>query len=135
MWAETSGRLEEIHSIILKECEKYSCNKNKIVITGASRGAIGTWAIVSKYPGFFYSAVPVSCGGSVNPHNFIGTKVRAFAGTVGSDEQGYNSSMRSIVNSINNAGGNATFIELTGKSHMNTPQYAYTKDTLEWMIK
>ena len=136
MWAETDGRLAELKSIIDTVCQKYKCDKSKISITGASRGAIGTWHLVNNYPGFFYSAVPVSCGSySINPSNFIGTKVRAFAGTVGSAEQSYNSSMRNNVSKIKAAGGNASFVQLDGASHGTSPTAAYTQETLLFMIQ
>ena len=136
MWAETSGRLAELKGIIDTVCQKYSCDKSKISITGASRGAIGTWHLVNNYPNFFYSAVPVSCGSySINPQNFLGTKVRALAGTVGSAEQRYNSEMRSNVSKIKSVGGNATFIQLDGASHGTSPSAAYTQETLLFMIQ
>ena len=136
MWAETDGRLAELKSIIDTVCQKYKCDKSKISITGASRGAIGTWHLVNNYPGFFYSAVPVSCGSySINPSNFIGTKVRAFAGTVGSAEQSYNTAMRSNVSKIQAAGGNASFVQLDGASHGTSPTAAYTQETLLFMIQ
>jgi hypothetical protein len=136
MWAETNGRLAELKSIIDKECEKYQCDTSRISIAGHSRGSIGTWHMINNYPKFFYSAVPVSCGSySINPKNFVGTKIRAYAGTLGKAESGYNSAMRSNVSIINNAGGNATFIALDGAGHGDTPGLAFTKDTLLWMIK
>lgn len=135
MWAETNGRLAELKSIIDTECEKYKCNTQKIGISGHSRGSIGTWHMINNYPGFFYSAVPVSCGSySINYSNFVKTKIRAYAGTSGSAEQRYNSEMNRNVNGIKNAGGNAVFISLPGATHGTAPGQAYTKDTLLWMI-
>ena len=135
MWAETNGRLSELKSIIDKECEKYKCDKTKIGISGHSRGSIGTWHMINSYPKFFYSAVPVSCGSySINYNNFVGTKIRAYAGTSGDAEAGYNSAMRANVRRIKNAGGDATFISLPGATHGSAPGQAFTKDTLLWMI-
>ena len=42
--------------------------------------------------------------------------------------------MASNVNAINKAGGNAKFVELNA-NHGGTPQLAFTKETLEWMIE
>lgn len=135
MWAETNGRLAELKSIIDTECEKYKCDKSKIIVTGHSRGSIGTWHMINNYPHFFYSAVPVSCGSySINYSNFVGTKIRAYAGTSGSAEQSYNSAMQRNVNGIKGAGGDATFYSLKNAGHGDTPRMAYTKETLLWMI-
>ncbi len=136
MWAETSGRLEEVKSIVDKVCEEYQCNKERISISGHSRGSIGTWHMVNKYPGFFYAAVPISCGaysGSVNYANFVKTKIRAYAGTAGEDESRYNRDMNSVVSNIKKLGGDATFYSLSGANHGTAPGIALTKDTLDWM--
>ena len=135
MWAETDGRVEELKSIIDTVCEEYKCNKSRIGITGHSRGSTGVWHMVHNNPKFFYSAVPVSCGSyMIHYDNFVGTKIRAYAGTVGSSEQRYNSEMESIVLGIKEAGGDATFYSVEGADHGSTPNYAYTKETLDWMI-
>ncbi len=136
MWAETSGRLSELKGIIDTVCQKYSCDKTKISITGHSRGSIGTWHMVNNYPGFFFAAVPVSCGSySINPSNFVGTKVKAFAGTSGEAEAYYNSQMRSNVSKIQRAGGDATFVNLAGHNHGSSIGAAYTQETLLFMIQ
>ena len=92
--------------------------------------------MVNNYPGFFYSAVPVSCGSySINPNNFVGTKIRAFAGTSGESEQRYNSEMNKNVSRIKAAGGDATFTSLTGQNHGTSASVAYSKETLIWMVQ
>lgn len=135
MWAETNGRLAELKSIVDTVCEKYQCNKERISIAGHSRGSIGTWHMINNYPGFFYSAVPVSCGSySITYKNFVKTKIRAFAGTSGEAEYGYNRAMRSNVENIKKAGGDATFYSLDGATHGTSPGKSFTKETLDWMI-
>ena len=135
MWAETNGRLAELKSIIDTVCDKYECNKSRIAVTGHSRGSIGTWHMVNNYPNFFYSAVPVSCGSyRINPSNFKNTKVWAFGGNVGTNENRYSNEMSSNVYEINKVGGNATFTLLKGSGHGDTPSKTYTKDLILWMI-
>ena len=135
MWAETGGRLAELKNIIDTECKKYECNKNRISITGHSRGSIGTWHMVNNYPNFFYSAVPVSCGSyRLNVKNFKNTKVWAFGGNVGQAENRYSNEMSGNVGEIKKIGGNATFTLLRGAGHGDTPGLAYTKETILWMI-
>ena len=134
MWNETAGRKEVLKKIADKVCEEYSCDTSRISISGHSRGAIGTWAMVNKYPNYFYSAVPVSCGGGISASNFKNTKVMAFCGNRGDDINYYYNRMASNVNAINKAGGNAKFVELNA-NHSGTPQLAFTKETLEWMIE
>ncbi len=136
MWAETNGRLANLKTIIDTVCQQYSCDTSKISITGHSRGSIGTWHMVNSYPNFFFAAVPVSCGSySINPQNFLGTKVRAYAGTSGEAEQRYNREMSNNVKRIKAAGGNATFTSLSGHNHGSSIGAAYTQDTLLFMIQ
>jgi hypothetical protein len=132
MWAETSGRISELKSIIDTVCKKYSCDTSRISIAGHSRGAIGTWAMVNAYPKLFYSAVPVSCGGSITASNFKNTKVKAFCGNTGDDITYYKNMLRNV-NAINKAGGNAKIVQLN-TDHNGAPKLAFTKDTIEWMI-
>ncbi len=132
MWNETSGRKENLKSILDKVCKEYSCDTSRISITGYSRGAIGAWKMVDKYPNYFYTAVPVSCSARINASNFLKTKVRAFCGNVG-DERGYYRVMNRSVNAIVNAGGDAT-LTVFNADHGGTPPLAYTKDLLDWMI-
>jgi len=40
--------------------ENYPVDKNKIVVTGYSMGATGTWFLVSRHPDLFSAAVPIS---------------------------------------------------------------------------
>lgn len=136
MWAETGGRLAEVKSIVEAECQKYSCDKSKISVTGHSRGSIGTWHIVNNYPGFFHKAVPISCGSySLNFKNFLQTPVRAFAGTSGENEARYNREMSANVSNIKKVGGDATFTSLQGKNHGTSVAAALTQETILWMIE
>lgn len=38
----------------------YPIDKNKIIITGYSMGAMGTWYLASRYPDLFSAAIPIS---------------------------------------------------------------------------
>lgn len=132
MWAETSGRTGNLKSIIDAVCDEYNCDTSRISISGHSRGAIGTWAMVNQYPDLFYSAVPVSCTGYITGSNFKHTKVKAFCGNQGDDLYYYDGMLGNVA-SIQNAGGNAEFIELNA-GHGGTPPLAYIKSTFEFMI-
>jgi len=40
--------------------EDYPIDKNKVVVTGYSMGAFGTWYLVSRHPHLFSAAIPIS---------------------------------------------------------------------------
>ena len=104
-WAE-GGLLPNLKNIVEEVCNKYSCDRSNINIGGHSRGAIGTWLMVSKYPNYFHAAAPVSCCayGDFKPQSFSGMKVWAWRGSnkgVGDDNDNiYGSCMQSNVNAV-----------------------------------
>ncbi len=125
-------RLKNLIDHIVSE---YSINKDKIIIMGASRGAIGTWNMVNLYPDFFSAAVPMSCcpPGS-NANNFKTTPVWALSGNSGSNESSYNRCMTNFVNQINNAGGNAKMVTHPGESHDTIANKFQDKEIFNWAL-
>lgn len=104
-WYE-GGKLGEVMEIVNEVCEKYECDKTNINIGGHSRGAIGTWMMVTRYPGVFHSAAPVSCCSfyGIKGESFKGMKVWAVRGSgrgKGSDNDDiYGGCMQSDVNAV-----------------------------------
>ena len=134
-------QLTALKGLIDKTVEDYQIDKSRIYIFGLSRGAIGTWNMVDRYPDLFAAAAPVSCcwngGGTRSPRaeNFKHTKIYAISGDSGDQERGYSSCMQSYVNSINAAGGSAFKETYHGESH-DTITYAidYSK-IFDWLLK
>ncbi len=104
-WAE-GGLLPKVKEIADLVCDSVKCNKDNINVGGHSRGAIGTWMMVSKYPGYFHAASPVSCCsiGGFNPSSFTGVKVWAFrgsnAGTGDNNDNIYAGCMKSTIDKV-----------------------------------
>ena len=121
-WYE-AGHLEEVKAIADKVCEEYQCNKSNINIGGHSRGAIGTWMMVSKYGSYFHSAAPISCcrSGGFKPQNFKGIKVWAMRGSGAGSGSGnddiYGSCMSSSVNSVKPYAKALKYTILPGTTH------------------
>lgn len=111
-------------------------NCSDIIITGHSRGGIGTWNAVDKYPGFFTKAVPVSgMPLSVEPSNFKNTTVWAFVGAGKSDYFVYGDLMADFVDSLQQEGVDAKLTVMEGKEHGHMSLAPYTKELFEWMIE
>ena len=131
-WTDKAVALKELIDTVV---DKYKIDKNHIIITGHSLGAIGTWNMVSDYPGFFSAAVPVSCCeyGHGVATNFKGTPVRAY---VGASESGYTGCMQSFVNSINNSGGKATYIAEPSpyNTHSSVVNIYKRDELINWML-
>lgn len=115
---------------------KYAVDRTRIMITGHSRGAIGTWHLINAYTGVFSAAVPVSCGNqtALDYEQCSQLPVWAFAGNIGADEQRYHEVMSYIVQSLKAHGGSAAMTTLSGFSHGATLAGAYSKETIEWML-
>ncbi len=123
-------------NIINTVVNKYNIDKNKISITGFSRGTSGVWNYAYSNPNFFSAALPVSgCGlnSSDYPSKLANTDI--FAAT-GYDHNGaYTDCMSTYVNNINKNGGNAKYY------YTNTSDHGYNQTiifsdyaTYKWLL-
>ena len=127
--------ITELKKLIDKVVEEYKIDKKRITIMGYSRGAIGTWDIVSKNPGYFRNAVPVSCRSTAfKAESFKNTRVWAFVGSVGSNELGYASVMQGYVDRINAIGGQAQLEQIKGNAHGNMVEVLMTITIYDWAL-
>lgn len=134
----TSGSIpDRIIGLIEYIAEQYQVDRDKIIITGHSRGAMGVWNMISKYGDYFSCAVPVSCGpGTLLDYEMISNvPIRAVAGTAGDLEVNYSQAMQRTVDALKEIGGEAEIIIMKGQSHQQTSTAAYTKELFEWMLE
>ena len=109
----TSWIREDISQLLMELIETvvhdYSIDESRIIITGHSRGAIGTWDLISRHGDYFSAAVPVSCNNenALNLENCAKVPIWAFVGDQGQIEEKYADYMGITVDNINAAGGNA----------------------------
>ncbi len=117
--------------------ENYKIDPEHIIITGHSRGAVGVWHMINTYGDYFSAAVPVSCHAwnRFNLENITNVPIKAFCGNIEEFECNYYHQMLYQVSVIQEAGGDAEFILLSGKRHAETPGEAYTQELIEWMLE
>lgn len=134
-WTEESVS-HTLAALIDSVCEEYEVDRQHIIITGHSWGAIGVWKMVSLYGDRFSAAVPVSCGidEEIDYRQCAKVSIRAFCGTIGEDEKNFGPAMEKIVQKINDAGGNASFVAIDGADHEAMVTAAYTKELFDWML-
>lgn len=133
----TAGSVPDtLKSLIESVCAEYEADTHRIIITGHSLGAVGTWKMVSLYADFFSAAVPVSCGIDeiLDYESCAKVPIMAYAGTVGNDDKNYNPAMHVLVSRINDAGGNAKMNVIEGADHDDMVTAPYTIELFEWMI-
>ena len=119
--------------------QEYQIDEDRIIISGFSRGAIGTWTMVNNYPNLFSVAYPVSCRPvGVQAKNFLTTVVRAHAGDVygkyGMYEGEYADDMSALVSQIKKLGGDATMTIHHGKKHGEVNYILQEKETIEFAL-
>lgn len=125
-----------LKELIDETCDKYLCDTDHIIITGMSGGAVGVWNMVSKYGDYFSCAVPVSCPGYVKVESYKNVPVRAFVGGAADDYNTYHGSMYANVQSLKNAGLNATLEVIKGGTHSSTYHTVYsTPEVVDWMLE
>ncbi len=57
---DNTGSYSQIKSLIDFVADKYYCNKDKIILTGVSNGAVATFWIAYEYPNYFSAVLPIS---------------------------------------------------------------------------
>lgn len=129
----------DLKSLIDHLVEEYQIDEDRIIISGFSRGAIGTWTMVNKYPNLFSVAYPVSCRPvGVQANNFLTTVVRAHAGDVygkrGNYEGEYADDMNALVNNIKKLGGDATMTIHHGKKHGEVNYILQEQETIDFAL-
>ncbi len=133
-----SGTIPQtLKALIDATVSTYSIDKEHIILTGHSRGSIGTWYMLSEYGDFFSAAVPVSCGSDsvLNIENCAEVPIWAFVGNGDVYENKYEWAMRSIIQRILDCGGQAEITILNGATHGDTSTEPYTLETFQWMLE
>ena len=125
-----------LKELIDETCDKYLCDTDHVIITGMSGGAVGVWSMDSKYGDYFSCAVPVSCPGYVKVESYKNVPVRAFVCGAADDYNTYHGSMYANVQSLKNAGLNATLEVIKGGTHGSTYHTVYsTPEVVDWMLE
>lgn len=127
MLASAIHLLQEIQST-------YSCDKNRIYVTGLSMGGFATWDLLEEHGNIFAAGVPICGGGS--PHNavkYLNIPIRIYHGT-DDDTVSFRNS-KQMYDAIRQAGGQkVTLIPLDGVKH-NAWDPAYSdRDMFSWLF-
>ena len=132
-WSD-DGRLDTLAELVQQVTKDYKCDPNKVVLTGASRGGIGSWQLANAHSELFSAFVPVSgYGNKLDLSKFVNLPTIAVSTPDSSDDWNYQN-MKSNVKKINEAGGNATFVSKDGYSHSSVIKGTYTTEMYDWMI-
>ena len=121
---------------LLLDIEKnYSCDTNRIYVTGNSMGGHGTWNLIETYSDHFAAAIPI-CGWGDNPGNASKLKnipIWIYHGDA--DPTVPVAASRNMYNTIKSAGGTKIkYTELPGVNHDSwTPAYK-NRELISWLF-
>ena len=104
-WSSDATSTKELIDYVVNE---YNVDRNHIIITGHSLGGNGTWDMVSRYPGFFSAAVPVSGCPNAGVEKYLDIPIRSYVGA--SESSYYKNCNTNYAPKINNSGGNIQYI-------------------------
>lgn len=129
-FSNTSGKTL-LYSLMDEIVNTYNIDTNKISIVGFSRGARNACGIIAENPNTFSAFVAISGASDSLASSLTSLPVRGYWGT----EDSSSNSPKSLINKILKYGGNATFTELSGVNHSQTPETVFLKtDTIQWLI-
>lgn len=123
-YTSENGWLGVVVRLLKKVQTTYSCDSNRIYVTGLSMGGMATWDLLTHYPEIFAAGVPV-CGSGDTSLAYRLTKIPiwAYHGTADTTVSFYGS--ESMYNAVLNAGGSMIELKaLDGVGH-NAWSYAY----------
>ncbi|MBO5499365.1 MAG: hypothetical protein J5990_08215 [Bacteroidales bacterium] len=129
-WVKLSGVL---HELVLKY---KTDDKISAYIFGASIGGVGTWNMLSTYPGLFAGAMPCASGPSgCNPENVALTRLYTVMGTDDTWAVLEKIQMQSFLDSVSEAGGTYRFDVGQGWDHETTCRESFTEERLDWVFE
>lgn len=129
-----AGTLSSAMRLLDEVINTYSCDTNRIYLTGLSMGSFATWNLLENYGDKFAAAISVCGGGnSGNGGAFVDIPIRIFHGTKDTTVNFTSSQM--IYNAIVKAGGQKVeLFPLEGVNH-NAWDPAYSdRDTFSWFL-
>lgn len=133
-YGDRKGTLSSAMHLLEKIQNEYSCDENRIYITGLSMGGYATWELLQNYSHVFAAGVPIcGFGTEMKAATLIDIPIRIYHGTA--DPTVSFSSSQSMYDAIVAAGGTKVeLFPLEGVGH-DAWHIAYADSTMfEWMF-
>lgn len=133
-YGDRKGTLSSALNLLYKIEEQYSCDKNRIYVTGLSMGGYATWELLQNYGEIFAAGVPVcGFGTEMLAYTLVDIPIRIYHGTA--DPTVSFSNSQRMYDAIIAAGGTKVeLFPLEGVGH-DAWHYAYADSTMfDWMF-
>lgn len=131
---DNNGSLGSAVHLLQDIMKKYSCDPDRVYVTGLSMGGYATWDLLERFGDMFAAGVPICGGGNhYNGKAYVDIPIKIYHGTADKTVSFDNSER--MYNAIVAAGGQKVeFIRLEGYDH-NTWNYAYAdREMFCWMF-
>lgn len=133
-YGDKKGTLSSAMNLLKEIQATYTCDRNRLFVTGVSMGGYATWDVLERYGSTFAAGVPICGAGDETTAHFLkDVPIRIYHGTA-DPTVSFNASQR-MYDAIKGAGG--TMVELfalEGVKH-NADDYAYSdRDFFSWLL-
>lgn len=131
---DQKGTLGSVLHLLDEIKNSYSCDSNRIYVTGLSMGGYATWDLLTEYGHLFAAGIPV-CGGGDDSKAYKLRQIPIRIYHSKDDPTVSFSNSQRMYNAIKNVGGEkVTFIQLDGLGH-NCWDYAYSdREAFCWLL-
>ena len=121
-------------AIVQELLARLPIDPDRVFLTGVSMGGSGTWDLITRHPGVFAAAIPVTGVGDPSRASVIAKlPIWAFHGT--RDNISPIENFRAMRRALQDLGSGARFSELEGVGHDSWNQ-AYTQlETFRWLLQ
>lgn len=133
-YGDGKGTLSSAMHLLEEVQKKYSCDKNRIYLTGLSMGSFATWDLLERYGDVFAAAVPVCGGGNeMNAAAYVDIPIIMYHGTA-DPTVSFESSQRTYDAIVAGGGTKALLISLEGVGHDAWKQAYADRGMFAWLF-
>ncbi len=133
-YGDGQGTLSSAMHLLEEVQNKYSCDKNRIYLTGLSMGSFATWDLLENYGDVFAAAVPVCGGGNeMNAAAYVDIPIIMYHGTA-DPTVSFQSSQRTYDAIVAAGGTKALLISLEGVGHDAWKQAYADRGMFAWLF-
>ncbi len=133
-WWNIGGTLDSVIHLLDEIKSKYSCDGDRIYVTGISMGGCGTWDLLAEYGDIFAAGIPMCGWGDANTANALkDIPIRVYHSM--DDNVVSVSNSQTMYDAIKSVGGNKIeFYKLDGLGHNLTDYVFHNRDAFCWLF-
>ncbi len=138
---------DDVKSLVETFAKEHGAASARIFLVGESKGAVGVWSLVNRYPDFASKAVAMATSPkNIDAKKLLKTPIYAIVGeldTVGSNKKeveengGISPKIKAnseIVAKVQKLGGEAHLKIIDGADHYETCRVGLSSDVLDWLF-